>query len=194
MTTLSVKKLKDALKRKDAPLFSGELNLNIIGIRSADTQANTFNDVLAVLYQVDGKWKTEFFPCTTDPGTYYREHAINAKGTAILKPGHYRSCWQIGAHRGQYKALVQRGLMTVYRDNNADKNMDLQDEESGYFGINLHRASRNGYTLQVDRWSAGCQVLANMDDFKRLMELVNLSAKKYGSRFSYTLLDEDDLT
>jgi hypothetical protein len=32
-----------------------------------------------------------------------------------------------------------------------------------------------------------------VDDFNRVMELVTESAKRYGSRFSYTLLEEADL-
>ncbi len=193
MRTITLQNVMDALSRMDAPLFTGELNLNIVGVRSADRDADTFNDVIALLYQKNNQWRIDYFPATTDPGGYYRTHSINTKGTAILKPGHYRSCWQIGLHRGKYTALVQRGPMTVYRDNNKDEHLDAVNEETGLFGINLHHASRHGFSMDVGRWSAGCQVIASAADFNWLMETVIASAKKYGSRFSYTLLTEEML-
>lgn len=191
---VTINKLKGALRRKDAPIFTGELNLNLVGIRANDVNANTFNDLLCVLYDLDGKSVLQIYPITTDPGVYFRKNPINVNGTAVLAPGHYRSCWQIGFHRGQYQALVQRGLMTVYRD--ANRNSDINTDvatETGYFGINLHHAAANGYTLRVDRWSAGCQVFANKADFNDVMALALRSAEKYGDRFSYTLLLEDDI-
>lgn len=192
---LPLKKVTDALKRLDYPFFKGDYNLNLIGIRSSDKHANTFNDVLLVIYQVDQKTHVHQFPITTDPGVYYREKPINVDGTAILVPGHHRGCWQIGAHQGKYKALVQRGLMSVYRDNNSDKQLDKDEDsiQTGHFGINLHRAFENKYALQVDRWSAGCQVLADSVDFDLVMALAAKSAAIYGPRFSYTLLTEDQL-
>jgi hypothetical protein len=192
---ITLKKLQGALKRKDAPFFTGELNLNLIGVRAADRHANTFNDVLCVVYDLDGKTVLDQYPITTDPGVYYRHNPINVLGTAVLKPGHYRRCWQIGAHRGQYMALVQRGPMTVYRDGNKDRKIDVDaPTETGYFGINLHRASVNGYTMGVDKWSAGCQVFANAAHFDEVMALARRSVAKYGNVFSYTLLDEADLS
>jgi hypothetical protein len=191
---ITVKKLQGALARREAPFFTGELNLNLIGIRAADRQAETFNDVLCVVYERGGKAVIDKYPITTDPGAYYRLKPINKNGTAILKPGHYPRCWQIGAHRGKYNALVQRGPMTVYRDNNKDGSIDTNGRiETGYFGINLHRASFSGYTLRVDKWSAGCQVFANAEDFEAVMALARESSKKYGNAFSYTLINEEDL-
>jgi len=187
---VTLQQLQEALLRKDAPLFTGELNLTLIGIR-AKAQGDTFNDVLCVLYEDAGELRLDTYPITTDPGRHYREHPINVDGTAILKPGHYPGCWQIGAHQGKYIALVQRGPMTVYRDRNNDGKPD--GEQTGYFGINLHRAGANGHTLRTDKVSAGCQVFANSEDFDAVMALAQRSAKQYGNTFSYTLLDEADL-
>lgn len=191
---VTINKLKGALRRKDAPIYTGELNLNLVGIRANDVNANTFNDLLCILYDLDGKTVLQMYPITTDPGTYFRKNPVNVNGTAVLVPGHYPSCWQIGFHRGQYQALVQRGEMTVYRDGDRNSDIDVGAEtETGYFGINLHHAAPNGYTMRVDRWSAGCQVFANKQDFDDVMKLARQSAKQYGDRFSYTLLLEDDI-
>jgi len=195
MKKFTTKKIIAALKKHNHPFFKGDYNLNLIGVRSSDTDANTFNDFLVVLCEIDGKQEMYVFPMTTDPGVYYRESPINVNGTAVLVPGHYRACWKIGAHRGQYHALVQRGEMAVYRDNSHDSEIDFDGSsvETGFFGINLHRANKNRSSLRVDKWSAGCQVLANPEDFDFVMKLVDESAKKYGDKFSYTLLEEDDL-
>jgi hypothetical protein len=191
---ITLEQLQGALARKDAPFFTGDLNLNLIGVRAADRQANTFNDVLCVVYERDGQPVLDKYPITTDPGVYYRKHPINVLGTAVLVPGHYRRCWQIGKHRGKYRALVQRGPMTVYRDDNRNGHIDVNGKtETGYFGINLHRASENNITQQVDKWSAGCQVFAESAHFNAVMDLVQRSAMKYGNAFSYTLLNEEDL-
>jgi len=71
----------------------------------------------------------------------------NGKGYASLKSGVYR--YKIGQHgisRGNpYKALVQGGEVTVIRDGGS--------EETGYFGINIHRGGINSTS------SEGCQTL-----------------------------------
>ena len=191
----SVKTVTDALKAKGFPFFRGDYNLTLVGIRSIDRDSNEFNDRLAVIYELDRKQVMHVFPMTTDPGVYYRENPMNVTGTAVLKPGHYPSCWAIGAHQGKYQALVQRGDMTVYRDGNHDDAIDMDEVslQTGLFGINLHRANDKYSSVLVDRWSAGCQVLANPLDFDLLMALVKKSAATYGQRFSYSLLTEDDL-
>jgi len=195
MEKFTIKQITDALTQAGMPpLFKGELNLTLIGIRSTDTDAQTFNDVLCVLHEdAAGKMQMQTYPITTDPGLYYRNHPINVAGTAILKPGHYPKCWQIGAHQGKYTALVQRGEMTVYRDRNKDAHLDREHEQTGYFGINLHRTGVSAHSLKTDKVSAGCQVFANSEDFDTVMALAQRSAAKYGNRFSYTLLNEADL-
>lgn len=191
----TLKQVTDALKRLDYPFFKGDYNLNLIGVRSADLSPDTFNDQLLLVYQVGQKTHLHHFEQTTDPGVYYRKKPINVDGTAILKPGHYRGCWRIGNHQGKYPALVQRGPMTVYRDADADSALDMDDDnaQTGLFGINLHRALDNHYSLNVGRWSAGCQVLANSLDFDLVMAFAKKSAAIYGPSFSYTLLTEDQL-
>lgn len=185
-----------ALNHAGHPIFKGDYNLTLVGIRDRDLDANTFNDLLFVTYEVDGKRHHHFFPMTTDPGTYYRLNPINVRGTAVLKPGHYPGCWTLGKHRGQYPALVQKRSMTVYRDGTRDENLVLLSryQRGGIFGINLHRAGKGRFDfLNVGKWSAGCQVVANEIDFNLLMALLNKSASIYGPDFSYSLIDEGDL-
>ena len=171
----------------------GLYNLNIIGVRTPDDSANKFNDHMHVVYKDEHGWVTRTWQCTTDPGVYWREHPMNVNGTAILMADQFRGSHKIGLHRGKYTALVQTGgRVRVYRDDNKDEvlDMDPATEQDGYFGINIHKAG--SHSTEVDKWSAGCQVFANADDFECFMNIVKKSAETYGSQFTYTLIDDPD--
>lgn len=71
-------------------------------------------------------------------------------------------------------------------------------DDEGVFGINIHHAGIKDaaeynllltkYTDMVEKYSAGCQVIATIDDFKHFMELVKLSIMKTKKPyFTYTL-------
>ena len=182
------------LKSKGYSYFTnGIYNLNIIGVRSKDSKesVNVFNDALILIYNAEDGKHIEVFPITTDPGLYYLKNNLSIKGCAILKEGQVRGGWQIGLHQGKYKALVQKKPVTVYRDSNKDSKLDFVNEETGMFGINIHKSGES--STQVDRWSAGCQVFARVKDFNKFMNLVQKGNNKYGNSFTYTLINETDL-
>ena len=182
------------IESKGYKVFDGdEYDLNIWGIRTSDDSANSFNDWLCVTYNDKGNWPFYAFPATTDPGLYYRENPINVKGTAILPPGQYRSMWKLGQHRGKYDALVQNSKVTVWRDDNKDTFLEAGPEDAGWHGINCHRASEVRTSTRVDKWSAGCQVLASPSNFDTLMKLCNYAAVQWGDTFTYTLIESKDL-
>lgn len=194
MKKLTAKIVMDAMKKLGHKVFStGDYNLNLIGIRSQDTENNTFNDVMCCLFKDAGQWVLLQFPCTTDPGLFYLKEPLNVSGCAIVKPGQYPGMWKLGLHRNTYKALVQKNQVTVYRDNNGDGTLDFENEQTGKFGINLHRATQKGESKVVHKWSAGCQVTASSFDYHILMALCEKSAQEYGDSFTYTLITEDDL-
>lgn len=187
-------------KQKGYAYFTkGAYNLNIIGIRNNTTNrvVNDFDDVLVVTYNTPSKrlYRKVFF-ITTEPGAYYMTEKLGSiKGTAILVPGQYRGCWQIGKHKGKYKALCQKKPVKVYRDNNLDNIYDLNPEtiDTGIFGLNIHRSAEYGESTKVNNWSAGCQVFRRAEDFKSFMLLCEKQAALYGNSFTYTLLNEKDL-
>jgi hypothetical protein len=168
-------------------------DLNLVGIRNSKSRANKFDDWLTVFYWYDGAWNRFAFPCTTDPGTYYRENLLNVRGTAIMKPGQYRGAYMVGKHKG-YKAMQQIGPVTVYRDDNKDAELDTTgvEEDTGLHAVNIHRASRVRASTQVDKWSAGCQVMQDPDHFDFFMTLCQRGANKFGNSFTYTLLESED--
>lgn len=169
----------------------------LFGIRSENRDANSFDDELGCAWvNEDGMWTVEYWPGTTDPGTYYLQNPMNSAGCAILVAGQYLDTYKIDLHAGKYEALCQRaGEVSVYRDGNKDNKHDLDPETiaTGYFGINLHAATQieGGESTQVNRWSAGCQVHATQKGFARMMELAHLQVEKTGrDTFTYTLLDQ----
>jgi hypothetical protein len=88
---------------------------------------------------------------------------LNPKGTAILVPGQYRGSHAIGLHQGKYKALRQVKPFLYIEIQIKTMNYDLKPEtiNTGLFGINIHRASKWGVSQLIDKWSAGCQVIAS---------------------------------
>ena len=160
-------------------------DLNIIAMRSPEREANDFDDRIEVVYAVDGNWRSEHFRCTTDPGSYWLQ-LVGYRPTAILAAGQYRGSWSLGRHRNQYPALVQTKNVVVHRDGDKDNTIDLDaPTESGLFGINVHRASPRGTSIDVGRWSAGCIVLNR--GFDRFMDLVRLQQEHNPTYLSYTV-------
>jgi len=192
---LTVNNLREALTRLSYAFFeNGDYNLNIVGIRTNDIEANSFNDFIAVAYKERGQWQLETYEATTDPGVYWRKHPMNRLGTAVLATGQHRRCYQLGRHQGKYEALTQAEMLPVYRDSNKDSIIDADGAiDIGFHGINIHRASANWQSKQVHKWSAGCQVFANPNNFDYFIELCKKSTRLYGSRITYTLIEEKDL-
>jgi len=183
--------LLQKLEAKGYKVFEKKWDINIIGVRKKNGQPNKFDDRIYVICKNDAdQWQEWSWPATTDPGTYWLQQPMNVLGTAILKEGQWRSSWKIGLHRGEKPALVQIKTVTVYRDKDRDVELDFdQGESTGLYGINIHRAGKN--SVNVDKWSAGCQVFANDADFEEFMALCHKQVKAgYGDVFSYTLLEE----
>ena len=183
------------MKSRGHTVFDGTrgIDLNIVGIRSASRKSGQFDDWITAFWNSGSGWTFHAWPATTDPGAKYMTSplkAVRRKGTAILKAGQYRSAYKIGKHRGKYTALVQVGRVTVYRDNNRDLTLDMGDEEAGHFGINIHRAHWRDVLQEIGGHSAGCQVFQDPRDFAEFMGIVRKSARTYGDRFTYTLLED----
>lgn len=194
---LSTYDFESLFKKKGYAYFkNGAYNLNIIGVRTAGTKVtNLFDDYIVIIYNTpNGKETRKIYPATTDPGTHFMLKPMNSNGTAIIVPGQYRGAYQIALHKGQYKALCQRKPIKVYRDKNKDMVYDFEPKtiEEGIFGCNIHKAGQA--SKYVNNWSAGCQVIANYQDFQNLMYLANKQIEQgHGKTFTYTLLKEEDL-
>ena len=193
--------IETAVKYKDYKWFeNGDYNLNIVGVRNGETGTevtNKFDDFLTLSYKIDGEWNYHCFDATTDPGKHWVENIMRKEGVAVLKENQYRGSHKIGLHQGKYEALRQQKPVQVYRDNDLDGNYDILEEniQEGIFGINIHRATKweGKKSTQIDKWSAGCQVIAANDDFRLFMEICNKAKDTWGNSFTYTLINSNDL-
>ena len=189
-----IKTLLGVLKSKGYRIYSKPYELNIVGRRTDNTKANSFDDYIYIFYKNnDDDWEGYKAKATTDAGTYWLEKPMQSKGTALLKGGQYVDTYKIDLHNGRYYALTQRlKPVVVIRDYDRNDVLDFNNgkEETGMFGINIHRASLVGTTKFIDKYSAGCQVFSNIDDFNKFMEMAYKQKELYGNKFTYTLIDE----
>ncbi len=191
----TIQQIKGVMAWKGYTFFDGEkpYDLNIIGIRSLSNIPNSFDDWITVIFRDDNCIEQiEYFPATTDPGLYWLKNPMNVNGTAIMCEGQYRGVYMIGRHK-DYKALEQIGPIDFIRDYDRDSLLDFDSSrrERGIIKANIHRANKAGTSTQVDKWSAGCQVIVR--GFDEFMALCEKGSKNYGNSFSYTLLNECDL-
>ncbi len=201
MNCYTREQIEEAMASKGYKYFTGgDYDVNIIGVRNSETKnrvTNAFDDCMTLSYKVEGEWKFHCYKCTTDPGTHWVENIMREDGVAILKPGQYRGSHKIRLHQGKYEALGQKKPVLVYRDDNRDSNYDLLEEnvQEGLFGINIHRATgkSGGTSTRVDKWSAGCQVIASNDDWKEFLGVCKKASDIWGNSFSYTLLESKDI-
>ena len=198
-----VETLKKTLRSKGYVVFDGKTkdghakpyDLNIIGIRTDCNIPNRFDDRLIVFCK-DSQGKDVFgsYNITTDPGLYWLKNPMHVNGTAIMCPGQYRSAYKVGRHK-DYKALEQCGPIDFVRDFNRDGKLDFYShfKETGNIKANIHRATANGKSKEVNKWSAGCQVFAVSHQFDEFMNLCEKASMAWGNSFTYTLLTQQDI-
>ena len=203
MNCYTREQIEAAMASKGYKYFTGngkDYDVNIIGVRNSETQGrvtNAFDDCVTISYMLEGEWKFHCYQATTDPGSHWEENLLNKKGVAILKPGQYRGSHKLRLHQGKYLALGQQKPVKVYRDKNKDGKYDLLEEniDEGIFGINIHRATgrAGGKSVRVDKWSAGCQVIASNDDWHEFLDICQAAREVWGNSFTYTLLESKDI-
>lgn len=123
------------------------------------------------------------FNGNTNPSRYRKGWGFGReKGMASLKPGIWS--YKTGIHYGSipHAAFRQNKEVTVLRDGTKGTY-----EDTGFFGINVHRGGSNGTS------SLGCLTLppSQWDDFKKIgySELKNLGQKS----FNLLLIEETEI-
>jgi hypothetical protein len=162
----------------------------LLGVRSLDDIPNTFDDKI---YLFKGEEFVLVTSATTNPGipTLKQFEKVNKDGAAVLKADQwYYNVWKYGKHNGKVEALLQLGnKMQVYRDTDRDSKSEEQGSlQSGYFGINFHPNTYDlskGSGTNIGWWSAGCQVVNNIPNYKTMIKL--LKNEKF---VTYCLVDE----
>lgn len=182
--------LKDVQKHNFKVFETGDMNINIIGVRHPNQIPDIFNDYLHILWKQDETWVQYKFTCTLNPGIYFLNSPMRKDGTAIVKhPQQIRNGLKKGYHKGKYECLVQNKPFQVWRDNNKD---DVINEfnDSISWGIQIHRANAKFKSKRVHKWSAGCTVLQDPLEYDIFMAIINKSIEKNPTWkfFTYTII------
>lgn len=193
---VDIKKVMDLTIQQGGAVDKTPYHLNLVGVRDT-SNVNSFNDRLIYYYfdKAGTPVVGEISQFTTEPGLKSLQYPVNPKGCSILTEGWHPALWRKGLHKGKYDAFVQNASVKVYRDKNRDNKYDMNPTavDNGIFGINLHRANEARTSTIVDGWSAGCQVVANPLEFKKLLAVRDLAIKAGQKTFSYMLLLKNDL-
>lgn len=188
----------DAVKKHGFAVFAdGNYDLNIIGVRNTiNPQPNLFDDEIHIAYKLGDKWIVESAEFTTDAGRFWLEKPDYKACAVYYHPQQARGAYKIGLHRGRYEALVQIRPVSFWRDGNKDQHANYEGHvHKDLIGLNIHRSSiREGGSTYINKWSAGCQVFQNNNDYQRFIQLCKLQISALGYRtFTYTLITNQDL-
>ena len=192
---ITIEKLKQVIAKKGYKWFYDKPNF--IGIRTTLDIPDKFNDLMCAVFKHKGVETLRIWTITTDPGLDSLKHPLNKAGCAGLVPGQYIDCWSMGYHHSRidHRCLKQTGPIEVYRDNDGDGYLDRKaSTQWGLFGINIHRASRWVVSKLIGAYSAGCQVFPDKKDHDQLMWICDEYEVYCKNKFTYTLIEEVDLS
>lgn len=183
-TNVSYDKVKAAVERKKYRWYSGELELNIVGVRNTAGQVsdgaggvkhpltNRFTDIVIVAWKEGGKTFAESYPATTVPGASFAlstnrkfaSQSKNANGVGIMKEKQYINQYTPGYHHGGSKsphlALRSVSSQSAHRDKNYSDNwLTLAVSPAGKLGANLAGLFQDGGGMQLH--NSGASTAAN---------------------------------
>ena len=157
----------------------------IIGVRCDYT--SNFTDYIILIDSTNNIFKK--YKATTLAGLTYLNNPLNKKGTALLIEAQHLNAFKLGKHQGKYDALVQAKPLEIYRDDNKNNIPDFKGLiYNEMIGLNIHHAGEDSKV--INNWSAGCQVIANIQDWIEFYENVRGWNQKY---YNYTLLNKKDI-
>jgi hypothetical protein len=202
MKEITYQNVKELYLSKGYKFRQQKMALNIGAIRSKESQSDAFDDIgwCAWISGINGTENLFTFKMTTDPGKHWLLSPMSKEGTIIIVPGQYLEVYGEGKHNGEYTCFKQIAPIQYVRDYNKDSKLDFdlyRNPENlkirGFWGVNgtnLHRASAVKNLLNVGMYSAGCQVLQNVNDFNKLIGLQSTS-RVYGfKKWDYSLFEE----
>ena len=187
-------------------MLTGDGVRTVVGIRGAypgsfawhGNQANLFNDTLVLLWQSGGAKHVREFPVNTDTGSY--DFGVDASSSLRAN----RRYHHVNGWHKTYNALhVDEDAYRVRDDTNHNGHWDSDrngwlppatgdDHDRAGGGHNIHMGSVNAPlgAAKVHNWSAGCQVIPGMANWK---EFITNAWTKEGDKVSYFLLDARDI-
>lgn len=183
-TNVSYDKVKAAVERKKYQWFSGELQLNIVGVRNTSGQVsdgkggvkhpltNKFTDIVIVAWIEKGQKFAESYPATTVPGasfslstnSKFAAQSKNANGVGIMQEKQFINQYTPGMHHGGSKkphlALRSVSSQSAHRDKDYSDNwLTLAVAPAKSLGANLAGLFQDGGGMQLH--NSGASTAAN---------------------------------
>lgn len=173
----------------------------LFGIQNeSNKKEDKINDVIGIIF----KDKMFLMRGTTNPGKFYIENPLNKEGAFQLGYGYHSKIWAVDKHKGKYEALCNRWFKGCkktrgWRDTNKTFTFEESQDKvvSGHFGVNLHRMSKHYLVNNIEKYSAGCQVVWDGLDFDKLMSMIKSSdmylKNPLPTLFSYYLFRKEEM-
>ena len=157
---------------------------------------DTYNDVFIVRGPHVGEHGFKLFRGSTDPGRHGLRtlpggslgsgFTQNRNGVAIMADTFFRDNWFKGEHPKNHTALINWKHTMVYRDRNADGQIDTDSVPvRNGTGIWFHSARSKGGG-KVGLYSLGCQIVEHQ---READEIVNLVLPPGRTQISYAIFD-----
>lgn len=198
---LSYQKVQQVYNQKGFKFFdNGVFNVNLFFIREDNVFENTLSDTMGICYLDDNnRQQVLTTPATTKAGVspmvFNKALTPNAEGIAVVKPGYYPSTWQFtDSYVGwlAYPYFQQVKPITVMRDGVDDGVIHDSVEDTGLFGINIHRMGNVGIINSIlGNWSEGC--MGTYEPYlKTYLPIIREAVKRYGNLFSVAVFEKAD--
>jgi hypothetical protein len=147
-----------------------------------DDRIDYWNDIRSIISNTGDVFMSA--TATTEPGWFYRLNRLNPAGAAQLAFGQYLDAWELGKYY-QQEALLQCGVLKVYRDGNEDgirtgDPVDVSDD----FGLVQSTTSNEPET--IGRWSSGSLVGKYPSTHAKFMDICRSMNR---TTFDTTLID-----
>ena len=204
-----------AMRKKNYIIYLKPYQINMVGIRAPiNTNINKFNDWMVLFWwEKDGdnnqeNCKYKLYRITTVPGINARtgKDPMAPDGSGWLIESQFVDMYKFGYFNIGSKTQVFDTLVTnkpvqkVYRSKYNSAAILTSYKQQGPYdaGMFVHRSSyaKSGSadSINIGKWSYGCQVFAILDNFLEFYSILNTSKQKTGkSSFTYTILAESDV-
>ena len=115
---------------------------------------------------------------------------LSRGGMGILMESQYIDVYTIGNWMGD--AMKTRGKQKFYRDTTEGNIIKYTKRGEGSVGMFIHKGFPGGRS--VFNWSEGCQVFSSKSEMDEFYKICRIHEKRYGNKFSYTLMLERDIS
>lgn len=186
MNIPTVAVLEQAFRIAGFTVHRERYRLNIVILRRMPGTMDAFDDMLVVFYNTAKGWRLFACRCTADPGKPSRAKPRRRDGTAVWAVSQLVDGFAIGRHHGEYDCLVPVVPVPVLRYTGLDDDTGTPSTSNA---TQIHRASATKESSVVGAWSEGCTVVANPEDFAKLMDTATVQRQNGRARFTVSCLE-----